>query len=97
MKYVGAVLACLGILILWSILGASLGWKHGGGYIPMLVLMAIIAAVWKALMQKKGASKSELTDSDADEYSCSKCGSPIIKGSKYCQTCGDHLEWEETK
>jgi hypothetical protein len=50
MKYLLAILACAGMFILYALLGSVLfGWKHGGGVIPMLLLFAAMAAVWRAI------------------------------------------------
>jgi hypothetical protein len=48
MKYVLAILACAGLFILYAVLGAAVfGWKHGGGAIPMLILLAAMATTCK--------------------------------------------------
>lgn len=69
MKYVIAVVACFAEAILYALIGALLGWKHGGGIIPMIILFAIWGVTWKAITkrdtseQKSGKSEdSRLTD-----------------------------------
>jgi len=54
MKYIMATLACAGLFILYTILGAVVfGWKHGGGAIPMLILFAAMGATWRAITKEK--------------------------------------------
>ena len=54
MKYVLAILACAGLFILYAVLGAAVfGWEHGGGAIPMLVLIAAIVASWRAITKSR--------------------------------------------
>ena len=54
MKYVLAILACAGLIILYAVLGAAVfGWKHGGGAIPTLILLAAMGATWRAITKKR--------------------------------------------
>ena len=54
MKYVLAILACAGLFILYSVLGVTVfGWKHGGGAIPMMILLAAMGATWRAITKKR--------------------------------------------
>lgn len=55
MKYVVAVIACGGLFLLYAVIGASLGWRHGGGIIPMMILLSIVGAVW-AMIAKSPTS-----------------------------------------
>ena len=56
MKYVLALAACFGLFVLYAIIGGVMGWKHGGGAIPMLILFAAMAGTWLAIT-KKGDDK----------------------------------------
>jgi len=49
MKYLTAIIVCVGIFFVYSLIGAALGWKRGGGVLPMMVLFAAMAAAWRAL------------------------------------------------
>lgn len=49
MKYVVAVIICCGLILLYAVIGALLGWRHGGGYIPMIILLSVVGAVWTAI------------------------------------------------
>ena len=54
MKYVLAILACAGLVVLYAVLGAAVfGWKHGGGVIPMLLLLAAMGATWRAITKNR--------------------------------------------
>ena len=48
-SYIIAVLACIGIVIIYAVIGALLGWEHGGGYIPMIILFGVLTATWKGI------------------------------------------------
>lgn len=57
MQNVFAVLACALIIIAYLAIGVTLfGWKHGGGIIPLLILLAALRATWRA-MAKNGKSE----------------------------------------
>jgi hypothetical protein len=45
-SYIVAVLACIGIVIIYAVIGALLGWKHGGGVFLMMILFGTITATW---------------------------------------------------
>ncbi|HRS51446.1 MAG TPA: hypothetical protein P5067_03340 [Candidatus Marinimicrobia bacterium] len=49
-SYIVAVLACIGIVIIYAVIGALLGWKHGGGVLPMTILFGAITATWKGII-----------------------------------------------
>ena len=52
MKYVLALAACFGIFVVYAIIAGVMGWKHGGGAIPMLILFAAIVGTWRAITKK---------------------------------------------
>lgn len=56
-SYIVAVLACIGIVIIYALIGALLGWKHGGGILPMIILFGAITATWKGII---GLSKKKI-------------------------------------
>ena len=50
MKYILAIFVCFIELAAWSLIGVMVfGWKHGGGVIPMVILLAIVGATWRAI------------------------------------------------
>jgi len=54
--YIVALLACVGIFLIYAVIGALLGWKHGGGVLPMIILFGAITATWKGII---GLSKEK--------------------------------------
>lgn len=52
MRYMPAVLGCAGVLLVYVLLGAALGWKHGGGFVPMILLVVALALIWGAAKPK---------------------------------------------
>ena len=54
--YIVAVLACAGIVIIYAVIGALLGWKNGGGVLPMIILFGALTATWKGII---GLSKEK--------------------------------------
>jgi hypothetical protein len=57
MKYLLALVACFGILVVYVIIAGVMGWKPGAsGVIPMLILTAALVGTWRAIT-KKGDGK----------------------------------------
>lgn len=54
-----AIVACLAIWLVFAIINAASGSKHGGGIIVMMIMFAIITAVWRAIVGKKGDDDKE--------------------------------------
>jgi uncharacterized membrane protein YeiH len=63
-SYIVAVLACIGIVIIYAVIGALLGWKHGGGILPMIILFGAITATWKGII---GLSKGKNPDDKVED------------------------------
>ena len=61
MKYILALGACFGIFVVYAIIAGVMGWKHGGGAIPMLILFAAIVGTWRAI--------TKTSDQSNDQYS----------------------------
>ncbi|MCF8131364.1 MAG: hypothetical protein K9N10_22875 [Deltaproteobacteria bacterium] len=57
MKYVLAVIACIGIFLLYITVSVFLGWRHGGGIIPTLILFTSVGAVWAVITGKAKSQK----------------------------------------
>lgn len=49
MKYVFAVIACGAEIGAYAVIGALLGWQHGGGIIPMAILFAVLTVTWRKI------------------------------------------------
>lgn len=71
MKYVYALLACAGIVLVHQFIGFKLGWKNGGGVIPMLILLTVLGSVWNGITKKR--ETREDTEEKEKQFS-----SPII-------------------
>ncbi len=55
-RYVLAIFACLGILVAYVAIALMLGWRHGGGFLPGVLLIMAIGGAWKVITAKKSAS-----------------------------------------
>ena len=49
LRIVFALLACFGVYMVYVIIGVFLGWKRGGGIIPMMIMFAIMGYVWTTI------------------------------------------------
>lgn len=65
MKYILALIACLGILLAHGILGQLLGWRNGGGVIPILILLAALTTTWRAITKTRARRGQHATISDS--------------------------------
>ncbi len=52
MKYIIAVVACAAEVFLYGLIGVFLGWKRGGGVIPMMILVAALGATWTGITNR---------------------------------------------
>jgi hypothetical protein len=57
MRYVYAISACIGLFIVYTIIGGIMGWKHGGGAIPMILFFAAVVWTWRAIIGTKRGEK----------------------------------------
>ena len=57
MRYVYAIAACIGLFIVYAVIGGIMGWKHGSGAIPMILFFAAILWTWRAITGTKGGEK----------------------------------------
>lgn len=63
-----AIIACIGIFLLHTLISVALGWRHGGGLIPMLVLWGLMVFTWRLIRAGgSAASTSSTTDSDNED------------------------------
>lgn len=53
MKYVLAIFVCVAICMAYALIGALLGWRSGGGVIPIMILCAALAATWRGITKNK--------------------------------------------
>ena len=62
MKYVLCGLAVIAEFFAYSMIGVMLGWKHGGGMLPMMLLWAVWAATCRSIMKHfDGKNKTSTT------------------------------------
>ena len=52
MKYLLAFVACFGVVCVYLVVVVVVGWKHGGGTIPMIILFAALVGTWIAITNK---------------------------------------------
>ncbi len=65
MKYLWALLAIIGELMVWSMISTLLGWRSMGGGIVLIIMVAIFIATWRAITKKEETSDTE--DSEVEE------------------------------
>lgn len=79
MKYLSATAVIAFVMFVWAFFSASIGWKSGGGVIPLLILMAIIGYIWNS-MTSKPKDRSQKTDTP-DSSSAPSTVTPTIPSS----------------
>lgn len=70
MKYVIAGVACLAIMFTFHFIGVAVfGWKHGGGALPQLLLLAGLSYVFRAITKKElfGIKKEKMQDNKMNQ------------------------------
>lgn len=102
MKYVVATLAGLGIIIAYAFLGVAIGWKHGGGYLPLLVLWSVVVASWVAIVNTWRACKAGNQAATAKTQASPPCHLHESRSqSSQCQAWrsggGRKMEWQEIR
>ena len=61
MKYILCGLAVIAEFFAYSMIGAMLGWRHGGGVLPMMLLWAVWAATCRAIIKHFNAKDEDVT------------------------------------
>lgn len=56
-----ALVACISIWLVFAIINAAAGNKHGGGIIVMMIMFGIITFVWKSIVGKKDSDEELIT------------------------------------
>jgi len=56
-NYVLAVLACAAILGAYILTAIVCGWRHGGGYVPLVIVFTLMAGAWTALAGNRHISR----------------------------------------
>jgi len=93
MRKAVAIAVCAAEGVLYAVIGAFLGWKNGGGIIPMMILLAVWGATWVAIT-KKGAPKDlaknpdeKVTSSPAQKPQSLPPPPPLRPGEHMCPAC----------
>ena len=47
MNIILAIAACIGVWFIYIFIGMEMGWRHGGGTIPFLILVAAMIGTWR--------------------------------------------------
>lgn len=50
LKIVIAIVACAIVIIGYSVLSVALGFKHGGGYLILILLFSLLGGIWRAIV-----------------------------------------------
>jgi len=45
--------------MVYVFIGVALGWRNGGGYLPMIILLVALGGTWKAITGKKTDEKKD--------------------------------------
>lgn len=69
MKHVIAIVACVAEGIAYAVIGALLGWRHGGGIIPMMILFAVWGVTWRTITKLKQPETVAQPDESAENPS----------------------------
>jgi hypothetical protein len=61
--YLIAIVVCAAEACVYTAIGVMvLGWKHGGGYIPLMILFAIMAATWRTITRRASSTEPSADD-----------------------------------
>lgn len=83
MKYVLAIIMCAGVCLIYALIGAGLGWEHGGGVLPMSILFAALCGIWRKTTKSKTSGNA--TDTVITESKV-KTSSETDSTATTCQT-----------
>lgn len=50
LRVVIALIVCAGIYLAYVVIGVLLGWEHGGGFIPIMIMLTLMGCVWRAMV-----------------------------------------------
>lgn len=46
-RFIVAILVCAGVLFAYACAAVAIGWRRGGGIIPMILLMSLVAGLFR--------------------------------------------------
>ncbi len=56
-RQAAALLVCAGILMVYGLAMAAMGWKHGGGAIPVIIVLVALRYAWKSITGTKATDQ----------------------------------------
>lgn len=60
LKIVIAIVACAIVIIGYSVLSVALGFKHGGGYLVLILLFSLLGGIWRSIVGSSKEKESEI-------------------------------------
>lgn len=66
MKCFLAIVACGAECLAYAVIGAFLGWKRGGGIIPMLILFSLVGWTWRSITKKSAPTSATPTENPSE-------------------------------
>lgn len=65
LKIVIAIAACAIVIVGYSVLSVALGFKHGGGYLILILLFSLLGGIWRAIVGS-GKDKEDNTTEESE-------------------------------
>lgn len=106
MSGIARVLTCVFVVIILYVfksffIDIPMGWKHGGGAIPMTIFTGIcgwcVLKTWKRFEKEEKSTVRETSNTESDQdishippeqaIKCPECGRDILKSSSCCHYC----------
>ncbi len=56
-RYSLAIAVCVSICFAYAVIGVLLGWRHGGGIIPLMLLLAALGSAWRGITKSKSIAR----------------------------------------
>lgn len=69
MRYIYAIAACFTLFIFYTLIGSVLGWKSGGGAIPMGIFSIFLIFTWIAITKKNDRKWKLISQIEAEKNS----------------------------
>ena len=77
MKYFVASLAFIGVIFIYAVIAASVGWSHGGGYLVMGVVILGDFRLWRYIVAKMSDTQdSNIVEKTSDSSQGNKTAAP---------------------
>lgn len=69
MRYAYAIVACITLFVFYAIIGSVLGWKSGGGAIPMAIFCGVLIVTWSAIIKNNDRKWKLISQTEAEKNS----------------------------